>query len=140
AHDVLQAVDETAGGALKDFGRGFYTTTRSDKARDWANVKARRAGSAAAVLRFDVSRNDLAELDCLFFARGDPTALDYWSFVQYCRTVAGDHNRLHTPWYDLVVGPVTGTWHRQTTIADTDQISFHTAHAVAVLNASAKVT
>lgn len=137
--DILQAVDETVGGALKDFGRGFYTTTRLDKARDWANVKTRRAGGAAAVLRFDVSRNDLAQLDCLFFARGDSTAVDYWSFVQYSRTIVGDHNRLHTPWYDLVVGPVTGTWKRQTMLPDTDQISFHTPYAVAVLNASAKV-
>jgi hypothetical protein len=137
--DILQAVDETAGGALKDFGRGFYMTTRFDKAHDWANVKSRRAGGAAAVLRFDVSRNDLAQLDCLFFCRGDATAVDYWSFVQYCRTIGRDHNRLHKPWYDLVVGPVTGTWKRQTTLRDADQISFHTPYAVAVLNASAKV-
>jgi hypothetical protein len=136
--DILKAVDETIGGALKDFGRGFYTTTSLDKARDWANVKARRVGGTAAVLRFDVSRNDLAQLDCLFFARGDPTAVDYWSLVQYCRTTGVDHNRLHTPWYDLVVGPVTGTWKRQTIIADTDQISFHTPYGVAVLNAGAK--
>jgi hypothetical protein len=65
--------------------------------------------------------------------------VDYWSFVQYCRTVGGDHNRLHTPWYDLVVGPVTGTWKRQTILPDTDQISFHTPYAVAVLNAGAKM-
>lgn len=82
--------------------------------------------------------NDLAQLDCLFFARGDPAAVDYWSFVQYCRTIGGDHNRLHTPWYDLVAGPVTGTWKRQTVLRDTEQISFHTPHAVAVLNAGAK--
>jgi hypothetical protein len=137
--DILQAMDHTAGGLLKDFGRGFYTTIRFDKARDWGRVKARRAGGNAAVLRFDVSRNDLAQLDCLFFARADATAIDYWSFVQYCRTIVGDHNRLHTPWYDLVVGPVTGTWKRQTILPDTDQISFHTPYAVAVLNASAKL-
>jgi Protein of unknown function (DUF3990) len=137
--DILHAVEETIGGVLKDFGRGFYTTTRLDKARDWANVKARRTGGRPAVLRFDVSRNDLAQLDCLFFVRGDPAALDYWSFVQYCRTIGGDHNRLHTPWYDVVVGPVTGTWKRQTIIPDADQLSFQTPYAVAVLNASAKV-
>jgi hypothetical protein len=136
--DILLAVDETVGGGLKDFGRGFYTTTNLDKARAWANVKARRAGGNAAVLRFDVSRNDLAQLDCLLFIRGDPNALDYWSFVQYCRTIGGDHNRLHTAWYDLVAEPVTGTWKRQTIISDTDQIAFHTPHAVAVLNACAK--
>jgi hypothetical protein len=136
---ILLAVDETRGSSFKDFGRGFYTTTRFDKAQDWANVKARRAGGSAAVLRFDVSRSDLTSLDCLFFIRGDSTAVDFWSFVQYCRTIGADHNRLHTPWYDLVVGPVSGTWKRQTIISDTDQVSFHTAYAVAVLNASAKV-
>jgi Protein of unknown function (DUF3990) len=138
-HDILQSVDETAGGAYKDFGRGFYTTTRLDKAHEWAIVKARRAGGAAAVLRFDVSRNDLAQLDCLFFACGDAHAVDYWSFVQYCRTIGRDHNRLHSPWYDLVVGPVSGTWRRQTILPNADQISFHTPYAVAVLNAGAKV-
>ena len=136
--DILQNVDETVGGLFKDFGRGFYTTTRLDKAREWANVKALRRGHAPAVLRFDVSRNDLAQLDFLFFIRGDPAAVDYWSFVQYCRTIGRDHHRLHTPWYDLVVGPVTGTWKRQTILPDTDQVSFHTPHAAAVLNASAK--
>jgi hypothetical protein len=138
APDILRSVDDSIGSALKDFGRGFYTATRLDRARDWASVKSRRAGGSAAVLRFDVSRNDLAQLDCLFFARGDPTAVDYWSFVQFFRTIGGDHNRLHKPWYDLVVVPVTGTWKRQTILTDTDQISFHTPYAVAVLNASPK--
>ncbi len=136
--EILQGVDETSGGALKDFGRGFYTTTSLDKAFDWANQRAWRTGNAAAVIRFSVSRNDLAQLDCLFFARGDPDAIDYWSFVQYCRTIVGDHNRLHTPWYDLVAGPVTGTWKRQTVLPDMDQMSFHTPHGAAVLDASAK--
>lgn len=137
--DILRAVDETAGAPFKDFGRGFYLTTRFDKALAWANDTARGLGGVAAVIRFDVSRNDLALLDGLFFVRGDPTAIDFWSFVQYCRTIGRDHNRLHTPWYDVVAGPVTGTWRRQTILLNVDQISFHTPHAVAVLNASAKV-
>lgn len=91
----MQTVDETIGGFLKDFGRGFYTTTNFDKARDWSHRQAQRMGGTPAVIRFDVSRNDLAQLDGLYFVRGDANAVDYWSFVQYCRTMGGDHNRLH---------------------------------------------
>jgi Protein of unknown function (DUF3990) len=136
--DILNAVNETRGSQLSDFGRGFYTTTRRDKAVDWANVNARRTGTVAAVIEFTVSRNVLASLDCLFFIRGDQQAVDYWSFVQYCRTIGGDHNRAHTPRYDLVVGPVTGTWKRQTIIPDTDQISFHTLAGTPLLDNSGK--
>jgi hypothetical protein len=86
-----------------------------------------------------VSRNDLASLECLFFVRGDANAFDYWAFVQYCRTTAGDHNRALTGWYDIVVGPITGTWKRQTIIKDADQVSFHTNQAASVLDNSPKV-
>jgi hypothetical protein len=137
--DILNVVDETKGSVLKDFGRGFYTTSRLDKAVDWAHVKAGRIGGVAAVIQFAVSRNDLASLNCLFFVRGDPLAVDFWSFVQYCRTIPGSHNRAQTFWYDVVVGPVTGTWKRQSIIRDTDQISFHTPAGAAVLNSSGKV-
>jgi len=58
--DVLQAVDETRGNSIKDFGRGFYTTTREDKALDWAIKKAHVAGGNAAVVRFTVERERLA--------------------------------------------------------------------------------
>ena len=136
--DILNAVEVTRGSFLKDFGRGFYTTTRLDKAVQWAGVKAARVGGVAAVIQFRVSRNSLALLDSLCFVRGDPMATDFWSFVQYCRMVSGDHYRAQTPWYDLVVGPVTGTWKRQTIIADADQISFHTPAGAAILDGSGK--
>ena len=136
--DILNGVDETRGSHLTDFGRGFYTTTKLNKAADWANVKAQRTGRSAAVIEFTVSRNALASLDCLFFIRADPHAVDYWSFVQYCRTIGGDHNRAQTPWYDLVAGPVTGTWKRQTILPDTDQISFHTPRGTALLDLGGK--
>lgn len=61
-------------------------------------------------------------------------AIDFWSFVQYCRTVNGDHNRSHSLWYDIVVGPVVGTLRKQTVIPDFDQISFHTNVASQVLD------
>lgn len=135
---ILQAVDETLGEYFKDFGRGFYTTTKLDLAVDWANVKARRTSGLPAVLQFTVPRNDLSQLDWLVFVRGDVLANDYWSFVQYCRTIPGDHNRAHAPWYDVVGGPVTGKWKDQTIIPDADQISFHTARSTRVLDHSLK--
>jgi hypothetical protein len=136
---LVIAVDVTRGASLKDFGRGFYTTTNRAKALQWANTFVARWSGQAAVLRFRVSRNDLANLETLAFVRGDQNAIDYWSFVQYCRTGGQEHNRLQTLWYDVVIGPVTGTWDRQTVIPDADQISFHTRNAEAVLNNSAKV-
>ncbi len=136
---ILAAVDVTVGGLLKDFGRGFYTTTSRAQATDWANALAAHGPGRPAVLRLTVPRNDLALLETLAFVRGEPAATDYWSFVQYCRTIGRDHNRPHTRWYDLVVGPVTGTWKRQTVIPNADQLSFHTPAAEAVLNRSARV-
>jgi hypothetical protein len=136
-YDVLDEVDETIGNLLKDFGRGFYTTTRSDKALDWANLQAARSGREPAVVEFSLSREDFIALDCLFFIRGDKHAYDYWHFVQWCRST-GAHNRLHAEWYDLVAGPISGDWKKQTTIPNSDQFSFHTARGVDVLNASKK--
>ncbi len=136
---IMHAVDVTRGAQLKDFGRGFYTTTSRVQAEARANSLALFGHGAAAVIRFEVSRNDLAQLDGLFFVRGEPTAIDFWSFVQYCRTVAGDHNRAQTGWYDVVAGPVTGTWKRQTVIPRADQISFHTPAGALVLDGSPKV-
>jgi hypothetical protein len=36
--------------------------------------------------------------------------------------------------YDLVAGPVTGDWKKQTVIPDGDQVSFHSRAAVDILN------
>jgi hypothetical protein len=135
---ILTEVDPRKGADLKDFGRGFYTTTRLSQASEWAAKTSLKTGNTSAVIKFTVSRNDLSTLDCLFFVRGDRYATDFWSFVQYCRTIGGDHNRVFTPWYDLVAGPVTGSWQRQTTVPEWDQISFHTAVATDVLNRSGK--
>src|SRR5207237_739987 len=96
---------------------------------------AGQKGGTAAVIEFTVERNDLAGLDCLFFVRSSPQALDFWSFVQYCKTIPRDHNRTRTPWYDIIAGPVPGDWKKQTVIPDGDQISFHTPAAIVVLNA-----
>jgi hypothetical protein len=68
---ILRAVDPTVCKHLRDFGRGFYTTTNLVQAQRWANDLAIQApGEVAAVVEFTVERNDLAGLDCLFFVRG----------------------------------------------------------------------
>lgn len=137
---VLQGIDLNRCQHLRDFGRGFYTTTKQAQAERWANdLVARTNGAAPGVIAFTVERNQLASLDTLFFVRGTPAAVDFWSFVQFCRTSATDHGRAHTLWYDLVVGPVMGSLRKQTMIPDGDQISFHTPQATALLDASHKV-
>lgn len=136
---VWRAVDPQQGGRLKDFGQGFYTTKSRHQAELWAYALANQIpGGAPAVVRFAVERNSLAGLDVLFFVRGSPAAVDFWSFVQYCRTTGADHNRAQSPWYDVVAGPVTGAWRKQTVIPDADQVSFHTRRAAVVLDASRK--
>jgi hypothetical protein len=137
---ILQSVDLHKCKHLRDFGRGFYTTTKRTQAERWANdLAAQTAGAAPAVLEFTVVRNALATLETLFFVRGSAAAVDFWSFVQFCRSSATDHGRAHKPWYDLVVGPVMGSLRKQTVIPDGDQVSFHTPKAIAVLDASQKV-
>lgn len=136
---IMQHVDPTVCRFLTDFGRGFYTTTNLQQAEHWARDLARQtAGGAAAVLSFAVDRDALAKLECLIFVRASVNAVDFWSFVQYCRTVAGDHNRPRSRWYDIVAGPVTGSWQKQTTIPDSDQFSFHTGEAARALDNSQK--
>jgi Protein of unknown function (DUF3990) len=135
---ILRRVRVRPSNRLMDFGLGFYTTTSLSQAQHWANGLEADGLGTAAVIRFRVPRDDLTKLDCRFFVRGDPWAIDYWSFVQYCRTIPGDHNRQKVAWYDIVVGPVTGTWKRESVIQDSDQISFHTKAALDVLNASTK--
>ncbi|HWY87466.1 MAG TPA: DUF3990 domain-containing protein [Gemmataceae bacterium] len=137
--DILKAVDLTRCNYLRDFGRGFYTTTNVYQAERWARAEALGTPFGPAVIQFTVSRNALASLDCLFFIRGNANAVDFWSFVQYCRTIPMDHNRAERQWYDLVAGPVTGSWRKQTIIPDGDQISFHTASGEDVLNNSGRV-
>jgi hypothetical protein len=134
AASVLQAVDLKYCRPLRDFGMGFYTTTTLSQAERWAIDLARQMGRLPAVIAFDIERNDLAVLDCLFFVRSSARALDFWSFVQHCRTTVGDHHRKHRMWYDIVAGPVAGDWKKQTVIPDGDQVSFHTALAIDVLN------
>lgn len=132
---ILRTVDLRQAQPLTDFGRGFYTTTKLDQAKRWANDVARTWGGSAAVIEFDVERDALAQLECLYFIRSDTLAADFWSFVQYCKSILGDHRRRYTAgYYDIVAGPVPGDWKKQSVIRDSDQTSFHTTAAVDVLN------
>ncbi len=135
AASILRAVDLRHAQPLTDFGRGFYTTTKLDQARRWATGVVRTWGGSAAVIEFDVERNSLAQLEGLFFIRSDTLGVDFWSFVQYCKTIQGDHRRIYTAgYYDIVAGPVPDDWKKQSVIPDSDQVSFHTAAAIDALN------
>ncbi|MGH7174198.1 MAG: DUF3990 domain-containing protein [Gemmataceae bacterium] len=84
---ILQAINVKHARPLTDFGRGFYTTTNLDLAKRWASDVARIYGGSPAVIEFYVERNSLAQRDCLFFIRSHKNTVDFWSFVQYCKTI-----------------------------------------------------
>jgi hypothetical protein len=129
-----------------DFGQGFYTTTVEGQARSWARKMLQRSllmpRPRPAVIRFTVRRDDLAGPASLWFVRGVQRAVDYWSLVAHCRTGGAAHGRAANPgWYDIVIGPVAGArWRRRVIIPNSDQVSFHTAGAVQILNAANKQT
>ncbi|WP_089935978.1 DUF3990 domain-containing protein [Candidatus Entotheonella palauensis] len=131
-------VNLTLGRMRTDFGRGFYTTTVERQAQAWAWQLSRRfPGSFPAVIGFDVNRNRLADLQCLWFVRGSFDAEDFWSFILHCRTGGSDHGRAtNQGWYDVVIGPVAASWRQRLTIYDADQVSFHTPNGVNLLNTS----
>lgn len=123
-----------------DFGPGFYTTTQLRQAHMWAaQIAATRPGTSPAVIEIKIKRLLLAGLETIAFVRGDFDAEDYWSLIHHCRKGALDHGRgPSAPYYDVVYGPVAAFWNQRMIIADADQISFHTANAETVLNASAR--
>ena len=125
---ILQAVDLNQCKHFRDFGRGFYTTTKRTQAERWANDRAVQiAGAVPAVIEFTVERNDIALLDALFFVRGTAAAVDFWSFVQFCRSSATDHGRAHAS-----LGHQLG--HLPQRVAGTDRED-HLAHALLDLHA-----
>jgi hypothetical protein len=133
AASILQSIDLNWCQPLRAFGKGFYTTTNQVQAELRAREWAKQLGDFPAVIAFTVERNSLAQLESLCFVRSSLAAVDFWSFVQNCRNT-GRHDRRHAILYDLVSGPVTGDWKKQTVIPDGDQVSFHTDPAVTVLN------
>ena len=138
--------------ADSDFGQGFYLTSLRRQARHWAWFRfygltpREQGGNTAQLLKFRVSRDAFRDLKTLSFVLGDYNNLDFWSLVHHCRVSppAGSAGQSHhrypgavaSPdwWYDVVVGPVSAFWAQRVSMNDSDQFSFHTPNAVAVLD------
>jgi uncharacterized protein DUF3990 len=116
--DYESAVQIMSGGVdlsrcspLTDFGRGFYTTTNFEQAKNWGLLKAVRIRAhnpkaRGAVLRMRVDRNWLGALDSLIFVRPS-SEIGYPEFVRFCRS-GGNPHRLGGD-YKVVYGPVAGS-------------------------------
>jgi len=135
---ILAGVNVHHGRTHTDFGQGFYTTTVERQAQAWAwQLSQRIPGTLPAVIRFNIDRDHLAALQCVWFVRGSVDADDFWSLISYCRTEGGHHARAtNHGWYDVAIGPVAASWRRRLTIGDADQASFHTDRAATLLNTS----
>jgi Protein of unknown function (DUF3990) len=132
---ILSDINLQQGRPSTDFGQGFYTTTIERQAESWAwSMAQRRAGTLPAVIRYDVDRDVLAQLDCLWFIRGSFEADDFWSMIHHCRRGGTAHGRAtNDGWYDVVLGPVAASWKQRLTIHDADQVSFHSRKGVWIL-------
>ena len=139
---LLTGIDVRKGRLHTDFGQAFYTSTVERQTASWAWQLSRRLpGTLPAVIRFDVDRDHLADLESLPFARGNFDADDFWSLVFHCRSGGSHHGRGGSrDWYDVVIGPVAASWRQRLTIYDADQVSFHTERAAMLLNASSPRT
>jgi hypothetical protein len=133
---VRDGVNITLGRATTDFGRGFYTTTDEQAAREWSNRKVERLRGEPSMVRMVVDRLALSRLHSIVFIRGSASAEDYWTFVRHCR--AGmPHDPATGGYYDVAYGPVAKVWsvdRKSAVWADYDQISFHTQAAQDILN------
>lgn len=143
-----------------DFGRGFYTTTYPDQAREWARdttrklqIRSRDPSIRAAVVGLRVPLDNLSSLHSLPFVRPEPGNELFWSFVRHCRgfSLSDPSDPSHYPdppecthlyphpssgsCYDMVCGPVARLWGRRPQVyLSYDQYSFHTPAAAAMLN------
>jgi len=122
-----------------DFGCGFYTTTLEASAWDMARKKADTlGGQPRAVIRLRLDRYGLGLLKTLAFVRGTLDATDFWSYVYSSRNGLSFHAGAQDI-YDVVYGPVARSWSgpaNSKLYEGYDQISFHTAAAVLLLNDS----
>jgi hypothetical protein len=133
---ILKGVQINQGRASTDLGQGFYTTTLLRQAWSWAWQLSQRQGGQPAVVWFQVDRDALADLDSIWFVRGNFDADDFWSLVWHCRRGSPNHGR--PGWYDVAIGPVASSWRQRQTIYDADQVSFHTQKAADLLDNSRK--
>ncbi|WP_144428101.1 DUF3990 domain-containing protein [Azospirillum thiophilum] len=133
------SVDVGVGRPNCDFGPGFYVTTDLGQAREWANIKTRRLRASrmstlhplvAVVVRFEIDRTALSELDSLVF-QNDGEVFGFWPFVEDCRAGRIRAHGREKP-YDVVYGPVTA-WPQRSILPDRSQISFHTERGSSVL-------
>ena len=127
-------VDPSKGQLLRDFSRGFYTTTNFEQAATHArNLRHRLASQGAKqalVAVFTVNRDALSSLSSLTFLVPNN---DYWDFIDWCRN--GNASHTSTVYYDVVYGPVSSRWQSKAIHEGFDQISFHTVLAASVLQA-----
>lgn len=139
---ILSGIDLRFAQPGRDFGLGFYTTTLQRQAEEWGKRLSLRLREQPAVVAYDVPRDSIASLEALWFVRGEYEAAEFWSFVSHCRNSpkeAFTHLReINRGLYDIVVGPVAAFPEQRVIAYGYDQVSFHTARAVAVLDASKK--
>lgn len=141
ANDILQnGIQWNLCKTLTDFGQGFYLTTYLHQAKNWANVRCRLLQKqaspsplpVAAVIRFEISREELALPEVLVFVTEGANP-DYWDLVSHCRQGgSGRHLLRKTEYYDVVYGPVS-LWPQTLVIKDCDQISFHNPRSLELL-------
>ena len=133
-------IDLKLGRTDTDFGKGFYTTTNLDQAKNWANRRAQclmaKKGGAnlviPAVVKFSADRDQLAILNTLCFVVENSNN-DFWDFIKFARNGAGNHLYQSNQYYDVVYGPVS-IWPQTHVIKDCDQISFHTISGIKCLS------
>ncbi|MEL7435689.1 MAG: DUF3990 domain-containing protein, partial [Chloroflexota bacterium] len=128
-------VDLSKGNPRSDFGRGFYTTTDAEQAKDWAWKISLEHVDKPSLLEYKVNREQLARLDTLWFLDGKRTNESYWSFVFHCRMGNEGHGRQVSSgsFYDVVIGAVTAQWMQRKIFTDANQVSFHTAKSLNAL-------
>jgi hypothetical protein len=127
----------------RDFGKGFYTTTLKEQAKEWAEVLFLRTQKGSAFL-YEFEFQDFKDLNVKTFSE---YTLEWLNFVKENRVYGGtQHN------YDVVKGPVandrtmeaiaqylSGAYDAEYTIKQlaymksNDQVSFHTEKALAKL-------
>jgi hypothetical protein len=127
----------------RDFGKGFYTTTLEEQAREWAEILFLRTQRGSAFL-YEIELQDFTGLNVKIFPEYN---LEWLNFVK--------DNRVHGETrhsYDIVKGPVANDRTREviaqylsgaydeeyalkqlTYMKFNDQISFHTDKALTKL-------
>ena len=131
----------------RDFGKGFYTTTLVQQAKEWANEMVLRYGGNAHLYTFEF--NPIDSLKVLKFSE---ISTEWLEMVKSNRLSGGtQHN------YDVVIGPVAndntvrtialyvaGTYdadeamRRLRYMKPNDQVSLHTAEAMGCLKMLAR--